>query len=177
MKYFYLVAIFLLAFTSCNDLKTAKHTAETVNKQDSTIIKNLFNTALNNGQSYEWLDHLSNQIGGRLSGSHESIEAILWSERLMQNLGFDKVWLQNVIVPNWYRGEKEEAYFTLNNIKYNVAICALGGSIPTPISGITGEVIEVHSLEEAENLGEKLRGKIVFFNRPFDNTHIQTFKA
>ena len=177
MKYFYLTTIFLLVFTSCNDVKLTNHTAENVNKQDSTIIKNLFNTALNNGQSYEWLDHLSNQIGGRLSGSHESVEAILWSERLMQNLDFDKVWLQNVMVPNWYRGEKEEAYFTLNNIKYNIAICALGGSIPTPINGITGEVIEVHSLEEAENLGEKLRGKIVFFNRPFDNTHIQTFKA
>jgi hypothetical protein len=75
------------------------------------------------------------------------------------------------------RGEKEEAYFTVNKIKYNVAICALGGSIATPKIGVSGEVIEVKSLEEAEALGEKLRGKIVFFSRPFDDTLIETFKA
>jgi len=95
----------------------------------------------------------------------------------MNDLNFDNVWLQPVMVPHWIRGEKEEAFFTINNQNYNVPICALGGSIATPKNGVTGEVIEVHSLEEAENLGEKLRGKIIFFNRPFDDSLIHTFKA
>ena len=30
-------------------------------------IKSIYSTALLNGQSYPWLEHLSNQIGGRLS--------------------------------------------------------------------------------------------------------------
>jgi carboxypeptidase Q len=167
----------IIVLISCNNSNTSKILENKVNKQDSIVIKNIFNTVLTNGQSYQWLDYLSNEIGGRLSGSHESIAAILWGERLMQDLRFDKVWLQDVMVPNWYRGEKEEANFTSNTVKYNVPICALGGSIPTPTTGITGEVIEVQSLEDIESLGEKLRGKIVFFNRPFDNTHIQTFKA
>jgi len=75
------------------------------------------------------------------------------------------------------RGEKEVAYFTIGKIKYDVAICALGGSVPTPKKGVSGEVIEVNSLAEAEALGEKLRGKIVFFNRPFEDTPIETFKS
>ena len=32
-------------------------------------IKKIFHQALTIGKSYDWLDHLSNQIGGRLSGS------------------------------------------------------------------------------------------------------------
>ena len=177
MKHLLTYAIICIAVSACTNVKTTKNNDNLVNKQDSIVIKNLFNTALNNGQSYQWLDYLSNEIGGRLSGSPQSVEAILWSERLMQTLNFDKVWLQNVLVPNWYRGEKEIAYFTVNNTRFDVAICALGGSIPTPPEGINAEVIEVNSLEEAKAFGEKLRGKIVFINKPFNNTHIQTFKA
>lgn len=177
MKHFFVAIIILIALSSFDSLKTVKNIEEPVNKNDSTVVKQLFNSALSNGKSYQWLDDLSNNIGGRLSGSPEAQQAVEWGEKLMNSLGFDKVWLQPVMVPHWVRGEKEEAYFTLNNIKYNVAICALGGSVATPQKGILGEVVEVHSLAEAEALGEKLRGKIVFFNRPFDDTLIETFKA
>ena len=177
MKKYYFTISLLIAFISCNDLKTPKPTLQTVNKTDSIAIKKLFNTALSNGQSYQWLDALSNDIGGRLSGSVEAQQAVEWGENLMKELKFDKVWLQPVMVPHWVRGEKEEAYFTVNNEKYNVPICALGGSVATSKNGVTGEVIEVQSLDEAEQLGEKLKGKIVFFNRAFNDTLIHTFNA
>lgn len=167
----------LVVLISCNDLQPKKSTSQSVNKTDSIVIKKIFNTALSNGQSYQWLDFLSNDIGGRLSGSEEAQQAVEWGENLMKELNFDKVWLQPVMVPHWVRGEKEEAYFTVNNTKYNVPICALGGSIPTPQNGISGEVVEVQSLEEAQLLGNKLKDKIVFFNRPFNDTLIHTFKA
>ncbi|MFK5959175.1 MAG: M20/M25/M40 family metallo-hydrolase [Lutibacter sp.] len=177
MKHFFLglSIFFLLSF--CNDIKSTKQTSQLVNKKDSITIKQLFNAALTNGQCYQWLDELSNDIGGRLSGSPEAQKAVEWGEKLMRELKFDKVWLQPIMVPHWVRGEKEEAYFTSNNIKYNIPICALGGSISTPKNGITGKVVEVKSLKEAEQLGEKLRGKIVFFNRPFDATLLETFRA
>lgn len=167
----------LFVFISCTNVKSNKEIQQTVNKTDSTTIKHLFNTALTNGQCYQWLDVLSNDIGGRLSGSPEAQQAVEWGEKLMQGLNFDKVWLQPVMVPHWVRGEKEEAYFIINNTKFNIPICALGGSVATSKKGVSGEVIEVHSLEEAKELGEKLRGKIVFFNRPFDDTLLHTFKA
>ncbi|MDF1518627.1 MAG: peptidase M28 family protein, partial [Lutibacter sp.] len=177
MKHFFAAVIILIALSSFDSLKTVKNNVPTGIKNDSIVIKQLFNTALSNGKSYKWLDHLSNNIGGRLSGSPQAQQAVEWGEKLMRKLGFDKVWLQPVMVPHWVRGEKETAYFTVNNVKFDVAICALGGSIATPKNGISGEVVEVQSLEEAENLGEKLRGKIVFFNRPFDDTPIETFKS
>jgi carboxypeptidase Q len=50
--------------------------------------------------------------------------------------------------------------------------------VATPKSGITGEVIEVNSLDDVEKLGkEKIGGKIVLFNRPMDPTQIRTFSA
>ena len=36
-------------------------------------------------------------------------------------------------------------------------------AIATPKNGVTAEVIEVKSLDEAEELGDQLKGKIVFF--------------
>ena len=146
-------------------------------KIDSTKIKSLFNAALTQGESYEWLRDLTQTIGGRLSGSPEAAKAVVWGEQLMKSVGLDSVWLQPVMVPHWVRGEKEIAYYLNNGKQINVPICALGFSIATPKEGLSAEVIEVHSLEEAKALGEKMRGKIVFFNRPFDNTLINTFAA
>ena len=177
MKYFFIAFSFLTVLFSFNNEKIPKQIQKTTDNTDSVTIKQLFNTALTKGQCYQWLDVLSNDIGGRLSGSPEAQQAVEWGEKLMKELNFDKVWLQPVMVPHWVRGEKEEAYFTVGNTKFNVPVCALGGSIATSENGVTGEVIEVQSIEEAENLGEKLRGKIVFFNRPFDDTHIETFRA
>jgi hypothetical protein len=50
--------------------------------------------------------------------------------------------------------------------------------VATPIEGMLATVIEVRSLDELEILGtEKIRGSIVFFNRPMDDTQIRTFSA
>ena len=146
-------------------------------KVDSTNIKQFFNSALTQGKSYEWLRDLTQNIGGRLSGSPEAQKVVEWGEKVMKEVGLDSVWLQPVMVPHWVRGEKEEAYYTVNGTKKEVPICALGFSVATPKNGIRAEVIEVKSLEEAEQLGDQMKGKIVFFNRPFDNTLINTFRA
>jgi hypothetical protein len=170
----------LTVLFSCADKKetTPQATGFTKEeKKDSTNIKHFFNTALMEGQSYEWLRDLTSNVGGRLSGSPEAAKAVQWGEALMKKVGLDSVWLQPVMVPHWVRGEKEVANYTINGQKKNVPICALGFSIATPKNGVTAEVIEVQGLKEAEELGEKLRDKIVFFNRPFDNTLINTFKA
>ena len=146
-------------------------------EKDSTNIKTLFNSALTNGKSYEWLRDLTQNIGGRLSGSPEAAKSVVWGEKIMKEVGLDSVWLQPVMVPHWLRGVKEAASYTINGVEKNVPICALGFSIATPKSGVLAEVIEVKTLEEAKTLGNKMRGKIVFFNRPFDDQLINTFSA
>ena len=86
-------------------------------KTDSTAIKTLFNSVLTEGKSYEWLQDLTQNIGGRLSGSPEAAEAVIWGEKLMNEIGLDSVWLQPVMVPHWVRGEKEIANYSTNGLQ------------------------------------------------------------
>ncbi|MDQ3534912.1 MAG: M28 family peptidase, partial [Bacteroidota bacterium] len=147
---------------------------------DSLIIRKIFDEALLRGQSYEMLDFLSNKIGGRLSGSPQAAAAVDWSRNVMKGYNFDTVYLQEVMVPRWIRGEKEEAgIINLRPMRSkDVPIAALGGSIATPKNGLTAKVVEVHDFEALKKLGTKnIQGKIVFFNRPMDARRISTFEA
>ena len=141
-------------------------------------IQILFNKSLTEGKSYEWLDHLSNKIGGRLSGSLNSQRAIEWSKNELENLGLDKVYLQPVMVPKWIRGTFEYANIeTSPGNTINVPICALGGSISTPLGGLRAKVIEVKSFDELSKRKNEVEGKIVFFNRAMRTDLINTFEA
>lgn len=142
-------------------------------------IKKIYQTALLDGQSYPWLAHLSNQIGGRLSGSLNAQRAVEWGKEELDALGLDRVWLQPVMVPKWIRGTFEYANIeTSPGNTINVPVCALGGSIATPLAGIRAEVIEVQDFEELKALGEdKVKGKIVFYNRPMQADLVNTFSA
>ena len=148
-------------------------------KKDSAMLRSLYNTALLEGKSYDWLDDLSNTIGGRLSGSLEAEKAVQYTKEELEKLGLDKVWLQPVMVPKWTRGIPEYAFIeTAPGITSLANICALGGSVATPEGGLKAQVIEVKGIQELDLLGkEKIQGKIVFYNRPMDATQISTFSA
>ena len=148
-------------------------------QNDEQMIKKIFDSSLSNSKSYELLDYLSNEIGGRLSGSLNAKRAVEWGRDELKNIGFDKVWLQEVMVPKWVRGPKEFALIeTQPGTTFNVDVCALGGSVATPSVGIKANVIEVHDFEELKELGkDKIGGKIIFFNRPMQPNLINTFQA
>lgn len=145
---------------------------------DSVTIRKIYDEALANGKSYEWLRHLTQQIGPRLSGSTGAQKAVDWTKQLMEQQGFDRVFLQEVMVPHWVRGAKEVAHIQNGTQRTTVPLVALGGSVATPANGVEAQVIEVKSFPELRALGiEKVKGKIVFFNRPMDPTKITTFEA
>ena len=180
MKKILLLLSVSLLIISCNQKQEKpidNNKLSSEEKIDSTNIKTLFNSALTDGKSYEWLRDLTSNIGSRLSGSEGAAKSVIWGENLMKEVGLDSVLLQPVMVPHWVRGEKEIATYTTNGVQKNVPICALGFSVATPKSGVLAQVIEVKSLEEAKALGAKMEGKIVFFNRPFDDTLLNTFRA
>ncbi|MGD1998355.1 MAG: M20/M25/M40 family metallo-hydrolase [Flavobacteriaceae bacterium] len=148
-------------------------------KKDEKMLQSIYRTSLLEGQSYEWLDHLCNQIGGRLSGSLNAERAVEWAKQELEELELDRVWLQPVLVPKWVRGPKEFALIeTEPGVTFNVPITALGGSVATPSVGLKAEVVEVQNFEDLERLGsEVIEGKIVFFNRPMQADLINTFEA
>lgn len=153
--------------------------AQSNSQKDSLNIRKFYDMSLLNGQSYKWLDYLSNEIGGRLSGSYNAQKAVEYTKAELEKLGLDKVWLQPVMVPKWIRGGREYAYVqTGPGMTTDVNITALGGSIATPDGGTKATVIEVQGIEDLERYGkENIQGKIVFFNRPMQADLIQTFEA
>jgi len=143
---------------------------EEYNKTAQLIVE----TALREREGYEYLRELC-EIGPRLSGSDNSIKAINWAYEKMKSLGFDKVWLQPVMVPHWERGDVESC--TILNLNRDLSTLALGGSIATPVEGITAGVIEVKSFEELSQRKTEAKGKIVFFSRALDEGKINTFSG
>ncbi len=145
---------------------------------DAEVLKEIYKLSLTKAKCYAWLDDLSNKIGPRLSGSDNAQKAVDYTKKQLETLGLDKVYLQEMMVPKLVRGEKETAYILDHKTKINVPICALGGSIATSKKGLTASVIEVQGIKELLELGEaKIKGKIVFYNRPMDPVNIETFKS
>jgi len=147
---------------------------------DALFIKSLFDKSLSSDQAYLWLEHLSENIGGRLSGSSNAAKAVQYTKMVMDTLNLSRTWLQNCQVPVWQRGEKEEVKIikSPSGKKIKLNACALGYSGATNSKGIQALVIEVKSLEELEKLpADFVKGKIVFFNRPMSRTELRTFQA
>ena len=151
----------------------------TQEQQDSLNLRKFYDLALMDGQSYSWLDHLSNKIGGRLSGSLQAEQAVEYTKEELEKLGLEKVWLQPVMVPKWTRGFPEYAYVeSADGLSTPMTIAALGGSVATNPLGIKAKVIEVKGIEDLASYGkEQIEGKIVFYNRPMRPDLINTFSA
>jgi carboxypeptidase Q len=147
-------------------------------KNDSTVIREIFDEVLVNGKSHSNLRVLCKSVGARLSGSPEAAKAVEWGEKVLKQYGFDKVYLQEIMVPHWTRGSKEGAMFmTPDGKAYTPSVCALGGSVGTN-GRMEAEVIEVHNFEELDLLGkEKIEGKFIFYNRPMEPRNIDTFES
>lgn len=145
---------------------------------DSLFIRSIYDNALSNGEAYEDLRSLCKDIGARLSGSSEAQLAVEWSKMKMDEYNFDKVYLQEIKVPHWERGNKESGWIRTSKgelIKTN--ILALGGSIGTN-GMMEGEIVEFKHLDELKKAKKsQVEGKIVFLNQPMDEQQINTFKA
>lgn len=161
--------IILLSFC----LISCKNESILFDQETSDVITSFYGDALEFKESYELLRGLSKDVGQRLSGSEGAKKAVLWSKEVMENYGFDTVYLQEVMVPHWERGDLEEAYFYNGKNKINLSILGAGGTVSTPKEGITAEVVEVSSLDEVDELGrENIEGKIVFYNKAFNQRYI-----
>jgi carboxypeptidase Q len=148
-------------------------------QSDSAIIKKIIDEIMVNSTSYHNLRKLCKQAGPRLSGSPAAAKAERLAAAMMKEAGADTVYLQPCMVPHWVRGEKERGQIILSGgKKYDLKLCALGNSVGTGTKGVTAPVIEVNSMEQLHSLGTSgIKGKIVFFNFPMNQTFIRTFKA
>src|SRR4030042_6377210 len=147
--------------------------------QDSILIRRIFCEALSSRVAYENLRYLCKNTKGRISGTLQAEAAIEFTRQTMVNMGLDTVFLQELMVKRWVRGNREIASVNSEiSGNHELTISGLGTSVGTGYEGIIGKVVEVHSFEDLEKLGlDNVKGRIVFFNRPMDPALFNTFSA
>ena len=132
----------------------------------------LRDAALTSDYAYRQVAHLTENIGPRMGASPQAEHAVDYVAEQMRLQGLE-VRLEEVRLPRWVRGIE-----TAELVHYpgqapgttqKVVVTTLSGSSATPAGGITTEVVVVGSFDELKALGrEKVAGKIVLFNVPFD---------
>src|SRR6266487_1345751 len=135
-------------------------------------LKRLQQAALTSDYAYRQVAHLSNNIGPRLTGSAQAAKAVEYVASELKALGCE-VQLERVMVPHWVRGEETAALVQFPgqaaNTTQKIVLCALGDSVATPADGIEAEVLVIKNFDELKSMPrEKVAGKIVLFNYPFD---------
>lgn len=130
----------------------------------------IIQAALADNDAYDKLEYLCLQIGHRLSGSKALEKAVDWATSAMKKDGQENVRKEKVMVPHWVRGY--EAASMIEPRTETMHILGLGGSVGTGPEGITAEVVVAEDEDALNALGDKVRGKIVLFNKtmpPYDH--------
>lgn len=104
---------------------------------------------------------LTAEVGPRFAGTEGDARAVRWAVKKLTDLGFQNVRTEPVPVPRWTRGDI--AVELLGAKPRRLQAIALGGSVPTPASGIEAAVVAVASIRELEQLpADAVRGRIVY---------------
>lgn len=127
----------------------------------------IIRAALADSSAWNRLAEMVDQYGHRITGSRALEQSIDWIVARMREDGLDRVRTEDVMVPNWVRGE--ESATMLEPYRRALPMLGLGGSIATPPDGITAEVLVVRSFDDLSARAAQARGKIVLFNAPFTN--------
>jgi carboxypeptidase Q len=140
--------------------------------QTISELKQLQKAALASDYAYRQVAHLANNIGPRLSGSAQAAKAVEYVANELKAIGCE-VQLEKVMVPHWVRGEETAALIQFpgqaQHTTQKIVLCALGASVATPPQGIEADVIVIRNFDELKSIPrDKVAGKIVLFNYPFD---------
>ncbi|MCE3281578.1 MAG: family metallo-hydrolase, partial [Chitinophagaceae bacterium] len=142
--------------------------------EDSIFIKRISDNILSSNDAYENLRYLTKNIGHRLAGSRAMVKSEQWGLQTMKKYYPAKVYFQQCMVPHWVRGGKDMAALTyIENGKkktYALDMLALGNSLGSGDKGVTAPLIVVTSFKDLEEKKDLVKGKIVFYNIPFEDS-------
>ena len=162
MKKLLTSAALCLALTACSKMGTAQaHEIEPNNMKAE--VQKLIDTALAGTQGYDIIEGLTTDIGARLAGSENEAKARDWTVDLFEELGLENVRIEPFAINGWVRGV--ETAEIISPSTQNLFITALGGSVATPESGVTAEIVYFPTFEDLESAPlDDLEGKIVFIS-------------
>ncbi len=143
--------------------------------EDSLMIKKISDDILLNGKAHANLYTLCKTVGQRLSGSAGMYKGEAWGLKTLKDAGASTVYLQECMVPHWVRGKKETAGFKTKKRSSDPAfnVLSIGNAVGTGNKGVLAKIIEVENFEELNQRKNEVKGKIVFYNYPFNKTLLQ----
>jgi carboxypeptidase Q len=133
-----------------------------ISSRYATTANKIIAAATASDGAYRKLTELCDDIGHRLSGSEQLDKAIAWAASEMKKDGHENVRTEKVMIPKWVRGE--ESIVMTHPRSHTIAMLGLGGSVGTPVDGITASVVVARDEAELDKLGETCKGKIVLFD-------------
>ena len=114
--------------------------------------------------AYELLSSLTTEVGARHPGTPGEKAGIVWAERELKRLGFDKVYLEPFSLKGWVR--RTETAAIVYPSPQSLVVTALGYSSSTPEQGLVAKVAAFDSYEALADVPDNsLDGRIVFINK------------
>ena len=153
-----LITALLLTSSMAANANSAEFTQKQLQQVDEVRT-----SALNSDLSYKLLESLTTEVGPRLPGTENDKKAVAWAKAKFNELGFDKVWLEEATFPEWRRYSESGKILTPS--EQPLHLTALGNSISTPKDGITAPVVLFETLDELKAApANSLKGKIAYIN-------------
>lgn len=164
------IALLLLSVLGCQHTTQSQEIAIPSSDTHNTYSP-LINASQQSDLAYDIVKSLTVEVGPRIAGSKGDKRAVAWAEAKFAELGFDHIYKEPVRVRNWERGFADAK--VIAPYPQNLVITALGGSIATPATGLTADVVMFESIEALRMANRNdVAGKIVFLN-----TRMQRDKA
>lgn len=130
----------------------------------------LSNKALQSDRAWNIVESLTTEVGPRLAGTEADERAVKWAREMLEQSGFDKVWLEPVEFPVWRR--HNEYARVISPFPQELKVTALGYSGSTE-GEMFGEVVMFQTLGELEDAPESdVLNKIVFINQATERSKI-----
>src|ERR1700676_3192900 len=145
-------------------LSAASGVSKEANEEDTrAALVKIAGEGLVESHAFEYLTHLSDDVGARVTGSPQSQKAVEWSLSKMRSIGLENVHAEKFqIWRGWTRGTAQVEL--MDQIHRRLNVDAMGWTGSTPAAGAEGELVAANIFnlaEETKNPG-KFGGKIIF---------------
>jgi carboxypeptidase Q len=150
---------------------TVPATAEVLTEQDLATARELRERALERDGGFEIVADLTTRIGPRMAGTEADARAVEWAVKLLEGIGFDRVWLEPVTFNTWHREFERVTVHAPGVARQELVTLALGFSPATPEGGIEAELVmfdDLAALEAAEP--QDVEGRIAFIRNRMERS-------
>ncbi len=154
-----LIAVALFGEESVGDLKVDPSIIPAELANAAVLLRE---RALIDNLSVDIVESLTTEVGPRRMGTEGDRRVIAWSQAKFRELGFDRVWTEEVALERgWIRGEATAEI--VSPYPHNIVMTALGYSVGTE-GDLVGEIVEFETFADLEAVpeGDSLEGKIAF---------------